>query len=208
VNVQHLVETGGYGVVFALVLAEALGVPVPGETAVVAAGAYAGATGRLSVWAVFVAAFAAAVAGSMAGYWIGHWGGYRLVRRFGRRFGVDEPQLKVARYLFDRRGVTVVVLGRFVAILRTYVSLLAGTARMAFPRFAAAAAGGSLAWAALYAFASYSFGNVLRRVSAVVTIVLVAAIVVVTAVTVVVVRRHLGRLEAAAEAAYPGPLEP
>ncbi len=206
-NVQHLVETGGYAVVFVLVLAEALGVPLPGETAVVAAGAYAGATGQLSVWGVFAAAVVAAVAGSMAGYWLGHWGGYRLVRRFGRRVGVGDSQLKVARYLFDRRGVTVVALGRFVAVLRTYVSLLAGTARMAFPRFAAATVAGSVAWAALYAFASYSFGDVLHRVSTVVTVILVAVIVVGTVVAVLVVRRHVGRLEAAAEAAYPGPLE-
>ena len=128
--------------VFGLVMAESLGVPLPGETALIAAATYAGATHQLSVWAIFVVAAAAAVVGSIIGYWIGSWGGYRLVRRWGHYVRVDEPQLKVARYLFDRHGGKVVFFGRFVSVLRTYISFLAGTARMRYRRFLVASAAG------------------------------------------------------------------
>ena len=97
VNVDHLVATYRYPAVFVLVAAESLGIPLPGETMLIAAGTYAGHTHRLSVWAVFTVAATAAIIGDNVGFWIGDKGGYRLLRRYGHYGRVDETKLKVGR---------------------------------------------------------------------------------------------------------------
>ncbi|MGO8883252.1 MAG: DedA family protein [Streptosporangiaceae bacterium] len=110
---------------------ESLGIPVPGETALIVAGLYAGHTHHLSAWLICAVAAAAAITGDNVGYWIGSRGGYRLARRYGPRVRLDERKLKVARYLFDRHGGKVVFFGRFVSILRTARSTI--QARRASP---------------------------------------------------------------------------
>ena len=134
-SIHHLIVTYGYLAVFLLVAVESFGVPLPGETAVIVAATYAGATHNLSVWVIFLLAALGAVLGDTGGYWIGNKGGYRLLRRWGHYVRFDEPKLKVARYLFERHGGKVVFFGRFVSILRTYAAFLAGTARMRYGRF-------------------------------------------------------------------------
>ncbi|MHB8219301.1 MAG: DedA family protein [Acidimicrobiales bacterium] len=207
-SIQHLVDSGGYLAVFGLVAGESLGVPLPGETAVVAAATYAGATHRLSVWAIFAVACAAAVSGDSIGYLIGRKGGYRLLRRWGRYIHFDEPRIKVARYLFTRHGGKVVFFGRFVSILRTYAAFLAGVARMPYRRFLTFNATGGVVWAALYTFGAYFAGKTLARLTTPVDIAAGSAAVVVVIVAIVLVHRRLDALTETAEAAFPGPLEP
>ena len=206
-NIDHLVATYGYWAVFTLVALESLGIPLPGETILIAAATYAGHTHKLSVWGIFAAAAAGAILGDNAGYWIGDKGGYRLLRRYGHYIRVDEAKLKIGRYIFDRHGGKVVFFGRFVSILRTYAAFLAGTNRMRWRSFLVFNAAGGIVWAAVYTFVGYAIGNPLRNVSGTINIVLgvAAAVAVITAI--VVVRRQAGRLAAVAEAAYPGPLE-
>ncbi|MBO0732243.1 MAG: hypothetical protein J2P57_23485, partial [Acidimicrobiaceae bacterium] len=96
---NHLIATYGYWFVALFVGAESLGVPLPGETALILAGIYAGHTHRLSVWAIFAVAAAAAIVGDNIGFWIGHTGGYRLLRRYGHYIRFDEAKLKIGRYL-------------------------------------------------------------------------------------------------------------
>ena len=207
VNVGHLIASYGYVALFALVGAESMGVPLPGETALVIAAIYAGSTHNLSPWAVFAVAAAAAIIGDNIGYWIGAKGGYRLARSQGYRVRLDEHKLKVARYLFDSYGPRVVFLGRFVSILRTYAAFLAGVSRMRWRRFLVANAAGGIIWAGAFTLAAYLAGATLRRVSGTIAIILGAVAVVVIAGVVVAIRRQTGKLSARAEAAYPGPLE-
>jgi membrane protein DedA with SNARE-associated domain len=207
VNITHLVDTYGYWAVFVLVGAESLGVPLPGETALIVAGSYAGHTHRLSPWLIFVVAAAAAIIGDNIGFWIGDKGGYRLARRYGSKVRLDEQKLKIARYLFDRHGTKVVFFGRFVSILRTYAAFLAGTSRMRWRRFLPANASGGIVWAAIYTTAAYLAGNALQRASGTITWVLGGATVAAIVVALLVIRHQTGRLAARAEAAYPGPLE-
>jgi membrane protein DedA with SNARE-associated domain len=206
VNVNHLVTSFGYWAVFTLVGLESLGIPLPGETVLIAAGTYAGHTHRLSVWALFAVAAAAAIIGDNIGFWIGAKGGYRLLRRYGRYIRFDESKIKVGRYVFDRHGGKVVFLGRFVSVLRTYAAFLAGTNRMRWPAFLVFNAAGGIVWAAVYSFGSYFAGNTLRRTSGTVSIVvgIVAGVAIVVAI--LVLRRQAHRLGAVAEDAYPGPL--
>lgn len=206
-NVHHLVATYGYWVVFLLVTAESLGVPLPGETALVAAGTYAGATHRLAPWLIFLVAGGAAIVGDNVGYLIGRAGGYRLARKYGPKVRLRERELKVARYVFDRWGVLVVFFGRFVSVLRTYAAFLAGTSHMRWRVFLPANAAGGLAWAGIYTAASYFAGRTLERVSGTVSIAVGVAAAVVIVAAVFAVRRSVSRLAARAEEAYPGPLE-
>ena len=205
-NISHLIAVYGYWALFALVAGESLGIPLPGETALILSSIYAGETHRLSPWLIFAVAAAAAIIGDNIGFWIGDKGGYRLARRYGPKVRLDEGKLKIARYLFDRHGAKVVFFGRFVTVLRTYAAFLAGTSRMRWSKFLPANAAGGILWAAVYALAAYLAANALRQVSGTITLVLGALAIVVMAVVLVQVRRQTRRLAVRAEAAYPGPL--
>jgi len=207
VNVSDLIVSLGYWAVFLLVGAESLGIPLPGETALITAGIYAGHTHRLNPWLIFLVGAAAAIIGDNIGYWIGDKGGYRLARRYGHRVRLDERKLKIARYLFDRHGVKVVFFGRFVSILRTYAAFLAGTSKMRWRKFLPANAAGGITWAGIYTLAAYLAGNTLQRVSGIVDWVLLGVAVVAIVVALLAVRRQTDKLAARAEAAYPGPLQ-
>jgi len=206
-SIGHLIEAYGYLALFALVAAESLGVPLPGETALITAGIYAGHTHRLSPWLIFAVAAAAAIIGDNIGYWIGDKGGYRLARRYGPKVHFDEQKLKIARYLFDRHGAKVVFLGRFVSVLRTYAAFLAGTSKMRWRKFLPANAAGGIVWAGIYTLASYLAGHALQQASGIIDWILIAAAAAAIVAILVWIRRETGRLAARAEAAYPGPLE-
>lgn len=204
--VGNLVTSAGYPAVFGLVGAESLGIPLPGETALVLASIYAGTTHRLSPWLIFAAAACGAVIGDNIGFWIGVKGGYRLALRYGPKVRLDQQKLKVARYLFDRQGAKLVFFGRFVSVLRTYAAFLAGTTRMRWPRFLAANAAGGILWAAIYTAAGYLFGGVLERLSLAIDLAFGGIAALAIAVGVVLLRRRLADLTDRAEKAYPGPL--
>jgi hypothetical protein len=104
VNISHLTDSYGYMAVFVLVGAESLGIPVPGETALIVAGTYAGHTHGLNPWIILLVAGAAAVIGDNIGFWIGDKGGYRLARRYGYLVRPDDHKLKIARYVFGLHG--------------------------------------------------------------------------------------------------------
>ncbi len=207
VNVGQLISGYGYWALFGLVAAESLGVPLPGETALIVAGTYAGTTHRLSPWLIFAVAAAAAIIGDNIGFWIGDKGGYRLARRYGAKVRLDERKLKIARYLFDRHGIFVVFFGRFVSVLRTYAAFLAGTSKMRWRKFLPANAAGGIVWAGIYTLIAYLAGKALQRASGTIDLVLGGAAVVAIIVVVLLVRRQASRLADRAEAAYPGPLD-
>ena len=206
-SIGHLIDTYGYLAVFILVGVESLGIPLPGETALITAGIYAGHTHRLNPWLIFLVASAAAIIGDNIGYWIGDKGGYRLARRYGPKVRFDEHKLKIARYLFDRHGAKVVFLGRFVSVLRTYAAFLAGTSKMRWRKFLPANAAGGILWAAIYTFAAYLAGNALQQASGIIDWVFIGVAVVAIVAVIMWIRRQTSKLAAQAEAAYPGPLE-
>jgi membrane protein DedA with SNARE-associated domain len=207
VSISHLITSYGYLALFLLVGAESLGIPLPGETALILAGTYAGTTHRLSPWLIFLVAAAAAIVGDNIGFWIGDKGGYPLARKYGPKVRFDERKLKIARYLFDRHGVKVVFFGRFVSILRTYAAFLAGTSKMPWHKFLPANAAGGVLWSAIYTLVAYLAGRALQRASGLIDVILAVAAVVAIVTVVVIFRRQVGRLGSRAEAAYPGPLE-
>jgi membrane protein DedA with SNARE-associated domain len=205
-TLDDLLSNFGYLAVFALIGIESLGIPAPGETMLVTASVYAGATHNLEIAGVIAAAAAGAIVGDNIGYAIGRKGGYRLLLKFGHRVRVKEGHLKVARYVFERHGEKVVFLGRFVALLRTYAAFLAGVGQMEWRRFLVANAAGGILWALIFGLLGYYGQKAFERLSTPINVSLgaigVAGIVLMT----LYLRRRTERLTEVAEQAYPGPL--
>jgi len=201
--ITHLLQSYGYYAIFALIALESMGIPLPGESALIAAALYAGTTHHLNITVLAMVATSAAIIGDNAGYWIGKTGGQRLAERYGHFVGLDRAKLKVGRYLFARHGVKVVFFGRFVAILRTYAALFAGVSNMRWPCFLVANAVGGAAWASFYAFGAYALGSAVSSAGSTIAIVGYAVAGVLTVATVVGVRVSLRRLEQRAEDTFP-----
>ena len=203
----YLVQHYGYLAVATIVGLESLGIPLPGETALISAAVYAGASHELSIAGVILAAGVGAIVGDNVGYLIGHWGGYRLLVRYGHYLRLNQSKVKVGRYLFSRYGGQVVFFGRFVSILRAYAAFLAGTSRMPWRRFVAFNAAGGILWACLYGSSAYLLGKEVDRLTRPLAIGFAAAAGLAILVGVFLVRRQEHRLEGVAELTFPGPLE-
>ncbi len=202
----HLLATYGYWAVLLFVAVESIGIPVPGETMLLAAAIYAGTTHRLHIILIVAAAAIGAIIGDNIGFLVGRAGGYRLLRRYGPYVRLDERKLKLGQYLFQRHGGKVVFFGRFVALLRAFAAFLAGANRMPWDRFLIANAAGGLTWAVLYGFGGYLLGNDVGRIAGPLRAVAVATTVIITIAFVIFLRRNEARLEEEAERTFPGPL--
>jgi membrane-associated protein len=147
----------GYSALGALILGESAGLPLPGETALIAAGGLV-AAGQLSLPLVILVATAAAVIGDTAGYLLGRRGGRAFLLRDG--FGAAHRRHAVARadVFFARYGLAAVFLGRWVPVVRVVVALFAGAARMPWRYFGPANAAGALAWATTVATLAWLLG--------------------------------------------------
>ncbi len=185
-------------------MAESMGVPMPGETALIATALYAGATHRIDIVDVVIVAASAAIIGDNIGYLIGRTVGLRLLVRYGRYVGLNAGRLKVGQYLFLKHGGKIVFFGRFVAFLRTFAALLAGANRMPWPRFLVMNATGGVCWAALFGGGAYLLGESINRVAGPISVMfLLAALGLVTA-GILFFRRHEKELEERANAAISG----
>lgn len=198
--IRHLLETYGYLGVLLLVGLESLGLPLPGETALLTASAYA-AAGHLSIAGVIASAAAGAILGDAGAYWIGRTGGLALVRRYGRLLRIDDARLERARQFFQRHGGKTVFLGRFVSLLRMLAALMAGVTRMPYGRFTAFNVAGGICWSLLFGGLGYAFGRSLPQLEhdvgqAGALIGLLAALLVVVMVTVRWVAGHAGEIRA------------
>jgi membrane protein DedA with SNARE-associated domain len=171
-TIDSWLESYGYLVVFLLVMLESIGIPVPGETALVGAALYAGSTHKLAIWWVIAVAIAGAVIGDNIGFAVGRYGGARLLLRYGHKIRLHEGRLKIGIWLFRRHGGKVVFWGRFVAILRTYAAFLAGANHMEWRRFLFFNASGGIVWATAFGVAYYVFGGALRKLSTTIDIVI------------------------------------
>ncbi len=180
-----------YVIVASVIGVESMGIPVPGEIALVAASLLA-VSGYADIWWVAVAASLGAIIGDSVGYWIGHRGGRPFLERLGRRFPrhMGPTQLAKAEQTFQRWGVAAIFFGRFIALLRIFAGPLAGALRVPYWKFLAANASGGVIWASGTAVLIYYIGTVaetwLSRFS---WIALVMAIVAGIATTLIIRRR-------------------
>lgn len=187
------IPTGGLAIVAYLVVGlvigiESMGVPLPGETTLIAAALLA-SQGHLHLGFVIAAAATGAIIGDSVGYFVGRKAGRGLFERLGRRFHhFSEDRIVRAEKYFHKYGVWTVFFGRFVALLRIFAGPMAGMLRMHYPRFLAANAAGGIVWATTIGVVAFKVGDnadtVFGRVSVWALVVVAAA-----AVTAYVVRK-------------------
>lgn len=163
--VTHVLATYGYYALFAVVMLESAGVPMPGETVLVSAAVYASTRHQLDIKGVIAAAAFGAIVGDNFGYWVGRTWGDRLLRRFGPKIGLDARKQKLGHYLFRRYGGAIVFFGRFVALLRTYAALLAGINGLNAGIFFLYNAAGGIVWASVFGLGGYLLGTGIEKIA-------------------------------------------
>ena len=148
----------GYGALFGVLLVESLGLPLPGETFLIAA-SFLAAQGQLNIWLVALTAWAAAVLGDNVGYAIGRFGGRRLVVGHGARIGISAARLDKTERFFAHYGPGVVIVARFFPVLRQLNGIVAGSTGMGWKRFVVYNALGALLWVGAWGVGVYYFGH-------------------------------------------------
>jgi membrane protein DedA with SNARE-associated domain len=193
-RVTDLLISYGLVLLFALIAAESAGVPLPGETALIAAAILA-ARGHYSIVWVIVVAATAAIIGDNIGYWIGRTGGRALLERWGPVRRYAERALPPGERFFKKHGGKTVFIGRFVAVLRVTAAWLAGITHMSWWRFFLWNAAGGIVWATGVSLLAYYFGK--AAADAVATYGVYALIVIVVGVVIafVVMRLLKKRIE-------------
>ena len=197
-HVQQFIASYGYLAIFVLMMAESACIPVPSEVTMVfggalAAGAVAGS--QLNLVLVIAAGVAGNVAGSYIAWGVGAYGGRAAWRRWGRYVLLRPSDIDRADRWFDRHGTKAVCFGRLLPVVRTFISLPAGIARMPPVRFGLYTLAGCIPWTAALAWAGYAVGaNWQHVVSSFhgVTYVIIAVIVLLVAVAIALgVRRRI-----------------
>lgn len=205
-ELPHLLNAYGYSAVAWLVALESIGLPVPGETTVIAAALLAGTTHDFAIWPVFFASTAGAIIGDNVGFLAGARFGYRLLLRYGRYIALTEPRIKLGQYLFHCHGGKIAFFGRFIAVIRPLPTFLAGANGMPWRCFLLFDAAGSTAWAAAYGFGVYLLGEAARKVATAAEIGIAIVFVMIIVASAIVFRHHEAELEEKAERALPGPI--
>jgi membrane protein DedA with SNARE-associated domain len=205
--IEHLIHDYGLITVAVIIGLECVGIPLPGETALLGAAIYAGTKHDLNIAAVIMTAAAAAIVGRMIGYVLGREYGYWLLLRYGNYMRMTSSRIKLGQYLFLRHGGKIVFFAQFVPVLRTFAGIFAGANMMPWRDFLVANVIGSLVWAVLYGYAAYALGREFVRLEGPIVIVILLITVVGFVIGGVFVNRHEAQLIAEAERAMPGPLE-
>jgi membrane protein DedA with SNARE-associated domain len=161
---EHFLETWGYLAVFGLSFISSMGLPVGAEVAIIYGGVLASGQipnepHHLSLVLVIVVAVLAEVLGSLAGYLIGYYGGRPLVDRVGKYVLLTHKDLDRAESWFARRGEPFVLFGRFIPLLRSFVSFAAGLGEMAFGKFLVFTVIGCAIWCTALTSLGYSLGS-------------------------------------------------
>ena len=155
----NFIADHGLPLLFLVVMIESFGIPLPGETALIAFGVLA-SEGHYSITSVIAVAAAGAIVGDNLGYWlIGRVGGRALFRRWRWLSQYSDRVLPRAESLMARYGGAAVFFGRFVAILRYTIAWVAGLSRMPWWRFLFWNAAGAVCWATAVGLAAYYGGK-------------------------------------------------
>ena len=161
----HIPPNVGYPLVFLLVAIETMGIPVPGETALIT-GALAASSGQLSIEVVIVLAATAAIIGDNVGFAIGRRFGRRIFEKPGPGYDQRLALLEMGEPFFERHGAKAVFLGRWFAGLRIASSWLAGMNRMRWRTFLVWNALGGIVWAVGVGLGAYFAGHAFEQVIA------------------------------------------
>jgi membrane protein DedA with SNARE-associated domain len=206
-TIDHLISDYGLFLVAGVICIESIGLPVPGETILIAASIYSGSKHDLAITSVIFAAATGGIVGNMIGYVIGREFGYWVLLHYAPYLRISEGRIKLGQYLFLRHGGKIVVVARFVPVLRSLAGILAGANRMPWQPFLLANVAGACAWATIYGLAAYLFGKEAEQLAGPTALVVGFLVVIALVVTGMFVVRHEAQLAAEAERALPGPLQ-
>src|ERR1700692_994547 len=198
-----LIPTYGPWIIFGIVALESAGVPLPGETILVASALLAATTGQISIVVVVLASAAGAIVGDGIGYMVGRRFGLPLIHRYGRYIRLDENRLLIGRYLFFRYGNVVVFFGRFVAVLRMFAALLAGANSMPAGRFFFFNITGGICWACLVGFGAHAVGTEMYKISETLSLVSLGLFIAAGSALSIIIRRYENVLLRQAERGLP-----
>jgi len=167
--VEEFLRSAGYGAIFALSFISAMGLPVGAELALIYGGVLASghalSGGKpLQLAVVIIVAVLGEVLGSLAGYSIGRFGGRTLVDRVGKYVLLTHKDLDRAEAWFARRGEPVVFFGRFIPLLRSFVSFAAGLGEMALAKFVIFTVVACAIWCTALCSLGYSLGSSYQHV--------------------------------------------
>src|ERR1700756_85246 len=188
-KLAEFVSVYGIWLVAAFIALESVGIPLPAEAALIAAGFFAARTHHLDIWSLIAAGIVAAILGEVVGFWIGRRFGHQLLMRHGARLGFTEGRIRIGQWLFVRYGGRFVFVARFLPFLRNMAAVLAGTNSMAQHSFYFASASAAVAWIMCYGFGAYSFGAAFSSLTSPATVLLgLVAIAIIVAVPALIVR--------------------
>ncbi|MHB8424144.1 MAG: DedA family protein [Gammaproteobacteria bacterium] len=152
------ISTLGYGGIVLLMAIESACIPLPSEIILPFSG-YLVFRGELVLWLVAVAGAVGCVLGSLLAYWVGAWGGRPLVEKYGRYMLVSRHDLDRADHWFARRGDIIILIGRMLPLVRTFIAFPAGMARMPLVKFILYTFVGSLIWCWALAWVGLRLGQ-------------------------------------------------
>jgi membrane protein DedA with SNARE-associated domain len=212
-HLSALAASYGYIAVFALIFAESVGIPLPGEGILVVTALYAARTHRLNIAGDIATAAIAAFLGTSVGYLLGRWAGAPLLARFGGYVGLSPARRRLGEYLFLRHGAKIIFFGRFIAFLRAFEGILAGANRMPLRRFLLFNALGAVAWTTTFGLGAYVFGRAFVHLSRPIGLAAVIVTALAAIAAIVYVRGQEEALQREADAALlppsaPGPAAP
>jgi membrane protein DedA with SNARE-associated domain len=199
-----LIPTHGPWIIFAIVAFESAGLPLPGETILVAAALLAATTGQINIVVVVLSAATGAIVGDGIGYMVGRRLGLPFLRRYGRHVRLDEDRLLIGRYLFFQYGNAVVFFGRFVAVLRMFAALLAGANSMPAGRFFFFNIAGGICWACLFGFGAYAVGAEIYKISGALSVISLGLFIAAGYPLSILIRRNEAALRRRAKVALSG----
>lgn len=156
--VINMISSFGYTGIFITMAIESACIPLPSEIIMPFSG-YLVTTGQFTMWGVTLAGAVGNVAGSVVAYYVGLWGGRPFVERYGPYMLITHKDLDLADRWFARYGEAAVFFSRMLPVVRTFISLPAGVAKMNFPRFVLFTFVGALPWCYLLAYIGLKMGE-------------------------------------------------
>jgi membrane protein DedA with SNARE-associated domain len=189
-EIEHLVHQFGVPLVFVVVALQAVGAPLPGTTALIAASLYAATAHGLPIEGVVTAGAVGALAGTTAGFALGRVGGESLLLWIGARLRQGTERVMRLRQEFASHGGPWVFVGRFITGVRNVIGIVAGASGMPLGRFLPLSAAAATVWALSNGLGYYWFGHALARASTWVQVVMVSAGVVWMLLSITLLRRR------------------
>ena len=157
----HTISSLGYFGIFLTMAIESASIPLPSEVIMPFSG-FLVSSGKFAFWFVVTAGAAGNLAGSLLMYWLGFYGQETVVRRFCRGWGrilINEDELSIGEKWFRKYGVQIVLLSRVLPVVRTFISLPAGIARVNFPKFVFLTFVGCFFWSAFLTYLGVKLGE-------------------------------------------------